>query len=266
MASLRTAPLFSLLSLLSLLAPLSVAGCSGGSFEVVGAPQDAGDGGVLDSTAPDSTAPDSSAPDSTAPDSTAPDAADAADTRVPDATPPHDAVTPVDAGPDAVTPADAADGGGGGTTCMFGAPNACGPDGYCDAPGCGAGVCRLRSKTETGTRAPVCGCDSVTYWNPSVAASHAMAVASSGPCATPRSCGGFAGTNCPSGAQCNYRQADKSGCGIADAGGTCWAIPATCPMIVIGSQSRPCNSNTCTDECNQIKNGTPWFLDTTCPT
>jgi hypothetical protein len=241
----------------SLLALVLVVGCSGGSFEVASGPGDAGDGGALDTSAPDSSAPDSGAPDTG-------DAATAPDTRVPDATNPHDAADAADAA-DALTPVDASDGGGGGTTCVFGAPSTCGPDGYCDAPGCGTGVCRQRAKTETGVRNPVCGCDSVTYWNPSVAASHGMAVSSSGPCATPKPCGGFAGTNCPSGAQCNYRQADKNGCGIADASGTCWVIPASCPPVVIGSQSRPCNSNTCTDECNLIKDGTPWFLDTTCP-
>ena len=92
-----------------------------------------------------------------------------------------------------------------------------------------------------------------------------MAVASSGPCATPKPCGGFVGTSCPSGALCNYRLVDKSSCGASDVGGTCWAIPGACPPTVAGAQAHGCTSNTCTDECNQIKDGATWFPDPTCP-
>lgn len=231
----------------------ALAACGGETFDVPPAADDAADalGDVsLDGAQPDTT-PDAT-PDATV-DAT-PDATDA----LPDTK---------DASGDAADATDSADatGDGGPTACAYGAAGAC-PAGYfCDAPGCSKGTCKPTPTGESQSRAPACGCDGVTYWNASVAARHEMSVLAGGECKAPKACGGFAGLTCPAGSTCNYRLPNKATCSVADYGGTCWAIPASCPPIVIGSQSRACGSASCTDECNLIKLQTPWYADSSCP-
>ena len=111
----------------------------------------------------------------------------------------------------------------------------------------------------------MCGCDNVTYWNVSVAKKQGQAVASNAACAPSKTCGGFANLKCPGAASCAYLLADSSGCNIADGGGTCWAMPAVCPPIVIGSKTRACGAGKCGDECGLIKSSTSYYADSTCP-
>ena len=156
--------------------------------------------------------------------------------------------------------------GGGGPVCHWKINDPCGAGMFCQADGCGDGTCQPVGTTEDQTRQPVCGCDGVTYWNASVAAKHGMPAQSLGECSPAKTCGGFANQQCPAGASCNYRQADKTGCGIADGSGTCWTVPSVCvPMAGIGPQTRGCGSASCTDECDLIKLQTLWYPDSSCP-
>lgn len=115
------------------------------------------------------------------------------------------------------------------------------------------------------TRNPVCGCDGVTYWNPSVAGYHSMAVKSVGACSPGKTCGGIASLQCPSGAHCNYAEKDATSCNISDPAGTCWVVPQTCPKILIGPQTRGCGGKSCSSECELIKAQHSWYPDLTCP-
>jgi hypothetical protein len=155
---------------------------------------------------------------------------------------------------------------GGGPVCHWKLANPCGPGMFCQAVGCGDGTCEPVGTSEDPLRQPVCGCDGVTYWNASVADSHGMATQSQGECSPAKTCGGFGGTQCPAGASCNYRQADKNGCGIADGSGACWTTPAVCmPVVGFGPQTRACGAALCADECELIKQETLWYPDNTCP-
>jgi hypothetical protein len=136
---------------------------------------------------------------------------------------------------------------------------------YCDAPTCQQGTCAQAGGVETGDRAPVCGCDNVTYWNVSVAKKQGKAVASNAACAPGKTCGGFANLKCPGAASCAYQLADSALCNAADLGGSCWAMPDVCPPIVLGSKTRACGAGKCADECSLIKSSTSYYTDTTCP-
>lgn len=154
---------------------------------------------------------------------------------------------------------------GAGVPCHWNKNDPCGPGMYCDAAGCGDGFCKPAGAAEAQDRAPVCGCDGLSYWNQSVAASHGTAIQSSGACSPAKVCGTIHGYMCPAGAACNYKVADKDGCNVSDLGGECWVLPATCPQIVVGPTQHACDSLSCTDECNLIRLGTPWYDDPTCP-
>jgi hypothetical protein len=120
--------------------------------------------------------------------------------------------------------------------------------------------------TEEATRAPVCGCDGVTYWNATVAASHGMPLQATGVCQPEKTCGGIANLKCPMGASCNRHVADALACGASDSAGTCWAAPAACTtMVGFGPQTRACGSPSCAGECDLIKTEQPWYDDNTCP-
>ncbi|MFT3769315.1 MAG: hypothetical protein QM820_28075 [Minicystis sp.] len=158
-------------------------------------------------------------------------------------------------------------GSGGGVPCHWSiSSSTCGPGMYCNAPGCGDGTCAPLGTSEMPDRAPACGCDGVSYWNASIAASHGMAIQASGVCMPQKTCGGFANEKCPAGATCTVHVQSAASCGSADLGGTCWAVPATCMAGVgFGPQTRACGAATCAGECDLIKGGQPWYDDNTCP-
>jgi hypothetical protein len=156
-------------------------------------------------------------------------------------------------------------GTGGGQACNWGGVAACPSGQYCNAPGCGAGQC-VPLPAETDTKSPVCGCDGVTYWNASVAGHAAMSVNGSGACTTgAKTCGGLLGSLCPTNTFCNYAVSSATQCNASDLGGSCWGMPAKCPQILIGPQTRACKATTCTSECELIKSGKVWYTDNTCP-
>jgi hypothetical protein len=163
-------------------------------------------------------------------------------------------------------------GGAGPVGCQWSADDdSCAPGGYCNAPGCGAGVCTPLSATEDSQEQPVCGCDGVSYWNATIAAVHGAAVRAAGACTQPHqaSCGGLIYHPCPNEARqyCDHGRDDQVGCGGADMPGVCWAMPTQCPLIMF-SQERQCVSlgGTCLNRCEAIKDETPYFHDQSCPT
>jgi hypothetical protein len=168
----------------------------------------------------------------------------------------RDLPPPVDAGADGGQPCD---------------PNAkvkdpCGPTGYCKSTDCLTGVCAQKPPETANNESPVCGCDDVTYWNDNVAAARGMSVKATGVCKTGVKCGGPGPTRpCAAGFSCDMQVATAGGCGIQSAPGTCWALPATCPKILIGPVTRACAAPTCTGRCELIGKEATYYRDNTCP-
>lgn len=144
-----------------------------------------------------------------------------------------------------------------GMGCQWGHNNPC-PSGYfCNATGCGAGTC-IPKLTKTGNQYnPVCGCDGVTYWNPSVAGYFGMAVNTTGACiATAVKCS--KASPCAAGLHCNNRR-DQALCAVPSTLGVCWGLPEQCPADPKG---QPCVAPTtqCTSKCDLIQTETPWYV------
>lgn len=151
-------------------------------------------------------------------------------------------------------------------------PKACTPTGgqcsaseYCDAPGCGNGTCKTRP-AETGELGPACGCDGVTYFNPTVAYKAGVSVRSAGLCTPPTQTATCTG-NCadgPGGAKRYCAQFVPQGlasCNVVTPVKRCWAIPDTCTAKI---QARACVGGTeCRSPCDAIKDGKAYYLDTT---
>jgi hypothetical protein len=137
----------------------------------------------------------------------------------------------------------------------------CGPDNYCDAPGCGMGQCAPKPIAAGLPPDPdyVCGCDGVTYWNGAVAASKGMSVASMGACAAPIGCG--PGMACPAGSKCSYKVMDAASCGMATKG-ECVGTPLSCPLD--GPKARACTTSTCELTCSLLQSQNPWYEDASC--
>lgn len=162
-------------------------------------------------------------------------------------------------------------GGGGGSCQWSGTSNPCPTGYYCDAPTCTTGTCQPLGTTDDPVKQPVCGCDNVNYWNAATAAVHGMAVASTGECAMPAWCGGFATIPCPNMAvqYCAYLYATEQDCNIADGSGICWGMPETCSQIGFGGSWRACfgsSTDPCLYECDAIKTQSAHWNDMSgCP-
>jgi hypothetical protein len=113
----------------------------------------------------------------------------------------------------------------------------CGEGMYCDYSAdtnCGfadqTGVCREIPATCTDGVAPVCGCNGETYSNSCDAARAGVSVSAEGVCEGDelpvQTCGGQLGQACGEGSYCNYEIG--AACGVADAQGTCEAVPQAC--------------------------------------
>jgi hypothetical protein len=142
------------------------------------------------------------------------------------------------------------------------AGNTCTNGNWCYAPGCnGGGTCMPLPPNLA--KAPVCGCDGITYWNVGTAAGKTVG-SMSGCGLGSLACGGFIGLSCPSGTYCNYQVDDPSMCFVSDQGGTCWALPTVCPAAPV---ARACGNGTsaCSDECTLMKGSGAWYEDAGCP-
>lgn len=109
---------------------------------------------------------------------------------------------------------------------------------------------------------PVCGCDGVTYWNPTVAAYFGMAVNTTGACISNMVvCS--AGNPCAAGLHCNNRR-DQALCAVNSTAGVCWGLPEQCP--VDGPKGQPCPVSPgaptlpCASKCDLIQTETPWYV------
>jgi len=157
--------------------------------------------------------------------------------------------------------------GGQGTPCMHGGA-ACDSGLYCDAMGCGAGTCEpvLAIAAQTKEHAPVCGCNGITFFNPSLAEVAGMAVSHGGACTSQEgvACNKL-NTPCPQGLVCNSEVADQVACvPVTQASGLCWGVPIGCdPNGVV--RGRGCINTTCSDVCSLIQGQNPWHSDSTCP-
>jgi hypothetical protein len=121
----------------------------------------------------------------------------------------------------------ASGGAGGAGGCHWSDPDPCGNGFYCNAPGCGDGVCEPVGEVVDTDRNPVCGCDGVNYWNEATAAFHGMAVSSGGTCDDAHTCGGFPEELCPSAGHHCARLRD-SGAQCVEVMGVCWGMPKEC--------------------------------------
>jgi len=148
------------------------------------------------------------------------------------------------------------------SACTWGV-DTCQGGAYCRARSCAAGECTVIPASDP-SKAPVCGCDGVNYWNTRTAASFGMSTASTGACLVAKTCGGFAGTPCTAGRICALAVNNGSSCSGTDLSGTCWGMPTSCG----GGDAavfRICGSLSCTSECTAMSQGTPFYSDNSCP-
>ena len=180
--------------------------------------------------------------------------------RTPDVAPPVDAPVDrpriVDAAPDIVAT----------IPCQV-ANNSCPAGTYCQSANCATGTCVAAPASDQ--EDPVCGCDRLTYWNTSLAASNGASVRVAGACPAGVACGGANGINCPAGSLCNLEVADVVACTMNNPAGRCWVLPANCPPVLTTDPpgTRRCNNATapCQSVCALITAGRVYFVDPTCP-
>jgi hypothetical protein len=156
----------------------------------------------------------------------------------------------------------------GATKCTVGSDgveSGCASDEACLSSDCTTGTCAKINASNT-DYSPVCGCDTINYWNSAVAAGFIAGIKGTGACAAPASCTG-ASPNGTCGllasADCAYER-DNAGavCGLQKTG-VCWGMPSSCPSTKAGIT--PCTVSTanCVTLCDAIKQQTP-FRAATC--
>ena len=130
---------------------------------------------------------------------------------------------------------------------------------YCETGGtCGSGVCKKRPSAPSMNYAAVCGCDGVSYWNASYAASLGQSVGGTA-CATD-DC-----TKCPGGTTC-LKVWSTVACTGAVAVRGCWAKPtdASCAGVTTDKSYGACGTATCTKRCEALLAGTSIWLNGGC--
>lgn len=162
------------------------------------------------------------------------------------------------------------DAGGGTGTCTVdkaGVASGCNnnPGYVCVSNNCMTGVCQ---KVTVGASDfnPVCGCDTVNYWNGATASDFVAAVKGSGVCASPALCNGApagsAKCSVVAAADCAFDRPDVAGttCGATVRNPTCWGMPQNCPTAKLGVNQ--CLGGNCESLCDAIKNQTPYRVAT----
>ncbi len=147
-----------------------------------------------------------------------------------------------------------------------GTSNNCAADEVCVSANCATGICQ-KIVSGASDYSPVCGCDTVNYWNAATASSFVAAVKSAGACATPALCNGAAAGNAKcsalAAADCAFDKPDIGGttCGAVLKNPACWGMPSTCPTKPATGVNL-CSGGACMDLCSAIKNQTPYRLAT----
>ena len=139
---------------------------------------------------------------------------------------------------------------------------------FCNAPGCTAGSCQptLTPEQQQQHLDAQCGCDGISYFNPSVAESKAMSLAHPGPCGENEAIACDKMTPCPGDLHCNLRIQNLSQCFFSPgAKFTCWAVPNECdPKSALGHSCASVLPNDCDDICSLIKSKDAWYEDIGC--
>jgi hypothetical protein len=155
-------------------------------------------------------------------------------------------------------------GGGGavGSPCM--GPDGCDPGLYCQAKECGAGACAIKPPPgiQPQTKAEICGCDGVTYWNADIAAASGASVRQAGVCPDKLAVHCDAATPCAPGLRCNRKVEAAAAC-LPSATGACWGVPISCALE--GPRAKGCTNQACVLECSLVQSQNPWFNDGACP-
>jgi hypothetical protein len=143
---------------------------------------------------------------------------------------------------------------------------------YCSKATCSSttGSCALFPAVCGQDENPVCGCDSVTYYNPCLSQAAGVPAYTPSECpfdnTTP--CGGEGSLACPDPTtqSCALLVGSKGQCpdGVV---GTCWVLPATCPTGPDGAdQWDACDgSEHCANTCEAIRSGNPYRRASQCP-
>ncbi len=137
---------------------------------------------------------------------------------------------------------------------------------YCQAKGCGEGTCQP-ILSETGQEqglTPVCGCDGISYFNQSIAASFGMAVAHDERCTDSEGVTCHKDNSpCPAGYFCSRRVAGVANCLLSpNQDGQCWAVPKTCDPE--GPKDNACANSLCYPICELMKGENGWYHLGTC--
>jgi hypothetical protein len=132
------------------------------------------------------------------------------------------------------------------------------------ATGCGVGTCAPRGNNQTADYDPVCGCDNITYWNASVAASVGVSVSRAGACTT-------GAVTCPQGTcpsaadgtqrSCANLKASVGSCAASNNTRLCWVVPSACPNK---PRVRTCLGGQCRSACETLRSGTAVYEDDNC--
>ncbi len=155
----------------------------------------------------------------------------------------------------------------------------CSSEELCARATCGdiAGSCELAAVVCDGDPHPVCGCDSVTYWNDCLRRAAGITAATPGECGYnarscrhgPKSGQPGDGDECPPGTFCARLLAEPGGTGTCgpDMPGTCWALPAVCPEHGGPDRWIPCVTTqpVCATTCDAIRSGMPQKRASSCP-
>jgi hypothetical protein len=128
------------------------------------------------------------------------------------------------------------------------------------------GICKPAAP-EADTQDVVCGCDGITYWNPTVAQNFGTTVAAKNSCPQ-----GGAGTKKCSGTvacggsktKCQKQVANVAACVNLNTPGVCWRLPGTCPAVT-NSTYHTCDvTNPCTSLCKAIEKEQTYFSGAAC--
>jgi hypothetical protein len=107
----------------------------------------------------------------------------------------------------------------------------------------------------------VCGCDGVSYYNDSIAATHGMSVAHAGRCeqSEVKTCSNQ--MPCGPGLFCSRQVEGLISCSSFSPG-QCWGVPVACDPN--GPKARACLGVACADMCSLIQSQNHWYPDPAC--